>query len=349
MRMTIAIIFGGNSSEYEVSLQSAAAVFENIKTERFDVYPIGITRNGSWYHYEGSIDHIRDDTWFEQKDRVHPVVVSPNPSVKGVIEFGKEDFTVWKIDLAFPVLHGKNGEDGTVQGVFELAGIPVVGCATLASALCMDKDRAHKIVSLAGISVPKSVTFGHAEEAEAYRRIDGELQYPLFVKPVRAGSSFGITRVTQRQQLPAAIALAFAHDSQVIVEEAIEGFEVGCAILGIDELLVGRVDEIELSGGFFDYTEKYTLKTSKIYMPARVDERTEEKIRQTARIIYRALGCSGFARVDMFYTPTGEIVFNEVNTIPGFTCHSRYPNMMKGIGLSFAEMLDKLLGLYTQA
>ena len=143
-----------------------------------------------------------------------------------------------------------------------------------------------------------------------------------------------------------AVKLAFQHDDKVIIEENIEGFEVGCAILGKEELIVGRVDEIELTEGFFDYTEKYTLKSSKIHMPARIDAQSEERVQETAIEIYRTLGCSGFARVDMFYTPSGEIVFNEVNTIPGFTSHSRYPNMMKGIGISFAEMLDKLIGLY---
>lgn len=168
------------------------------------------------------------------------------------------------------------------------------------------------------------------------------------MKPVRAGSSFGITKVTKQQELENAIQLAFEHDAEVIVEETINGFEVGCAVLGIDELIVGRVDEIELSSGFFDYTEKYTLKSSKIYMPARIDAEAEKRIQETAVTIYKALGCSGFSRVDMFYTPSGEIVFNEVNTIPGFTSHSRYPNMMKGIGLSFAQMLDKLIGLYVE-
>ena len=161
----------------------------------------------------------------------------------------------------------------------------------------------------------------------------------------RAGSSFGVTKVISPEELDAAIRLAFQNDSEVIAEEAIEGFEVGCAILGNDELTVGRVDEIELSQGFFDYTEKYTLKTSKIHMPARIDEITERRIQKVAKTIYRALGCSGFARVDLFLTPDQKIVFNEVNTIPGFTSHSRYPNMMKRIGLSFPEMLAKLLDL----
>ena len=344
----IAIIFGGNSTEYEVSLQSSSSVFENINEEKFDIIPIGITRDGEWYHYTGEKEKIANNTWFEDSENLRPISVSQNRSVKGFIEFNEDKFNVIKVDLVFPVLHGKNGEDGTLQGLFELAGIPVVGCDTLSSALCMDKDRAHKLVSLAGISVPKAISFKAFERDEAVKKIKAELGYPLFVKPVRAGSSFGITKVAEEQELEAAIQLAFEHDSEVIVEETISGFEVGCAVLGMDELTVGRVDEIELSSGFFDYTEKYTLKSSKIYMPARIDAETEKRIQEAAVIIYKALGCSGFARVDMFYTPTGEIVFNEVNTIPGFTSHSRYPNMMKGIGLSFAQMLDKLIGLYIE-
>lgn len=342
----IAVIFGGNSTEYEVSLQSASSVFENVNKEKFEIIPIGITRNGEWYHYRGDIEKIAENTWFTDEKNLYSVAVSQDCSIKGFIEFEKNKFRIIPVDLVFPVLHGKNGEDGTLQGLFELAGIPVVGCDTLSSALCMDKNRAHKLASLAGVSVPKSVTFKSFDKEAALKKIEGELSYPLFVKPVRAGSSFGITKVTEKQELEAAIQLAFEHDTEVIVEENIDGFEVGCAVLGIDELLVGRVDEIELSSGFFDYSEKYTLKSSKIYMPARIDAETEKRIQETGVAIYRTLGCSGFARVDMFYTTSGEIVFNEVNTIPGFTSHSRYPNMMKGIGLSFAEMLDKLIGLY---
>ena len=232
-----------------------------------------------------------------------------------------------------------------MQGLGELAGIPLVGCGTLASALCMDKDRAHKLVSLAGIAVPKSVVLEKNTTAARQRILD-TLSFPVFVKPVRAGSSFGVTRVEDGTALDAAIDMAFRYDSSVIVEEAVPGFEVGCAVLGTDTLTVGRTDEIELSGGFFDFEEKYTLKTSRIHMPARVDAATELRIQEAAKTIYRALGCSGFARVDLFLTPSGELVFNEVNTIPGLTAHSRFPNMMKGIGLSFPQMIDRLLGLY---
>ncbi len=345
-RKRIAIIFGGNSTEYEVSLQSAYSVLENINADKFDIFQVGITRSGDWYHYTGKREKISSNTWFQDYENMFPVVVSQSRSRKGFLEFVGESCRVINADLVFPVLHGKNGEDGTLQGMFELAGIPVVGCDTLSSAICMDKERAHKLVGLTGISVPKSVAFRHSGKEEALKKIAEKLAYPLFVKPVRAGSSFGITRIMEKTELDAAIDYAFEHDTEVIVEEEVNGFEVGCAVLGIDALTVGRVDEIELSGGFFDYTEKYTLKSSKIYMPARVGAEAEKQIQEAAVIIYRALGCSGFARVDMFYTPSGEIVFNEVNTIPGFTSHSRYPDMMKGIGLSFPEMLDRLIGLY---
>ncbi|MDE7251446.1 MAG: D-alanine--D-serine ligase VanG [Acetatifactor sp.] len=347
-RQKIAIIFGGNSTEYEVSLQSAFSVLENINYDKYDIIPIGITRNGDWYHYRGQYEKIANNTWSEDCDHLYPVTVSASRSQKGFWELGKDKYTAVPIDLVFPILHGKNGEDGTLQGMFELSGIPVVGCNTLSSALCMDKDRAHKLVSLAGVKVPRSVTFKRHEKNAALKEIKTELSYPLFVKPVRAGSSFGITKVAGQSEINTAIEAAFEHDTEVIVEEAINGFEVGCAVLGIDNLTVGRVDEIELSNGFFDYTEKYTLKTSKIYMPARLSPKEERRVQETAVTIYKALGCSGFARVDMFYTPSGEIIFNEVNTIPGFTSHSRYPNMMKGIGLSFTDMLDKLISLYVE-
>lgn len=345
-RKKIAVIFGGSSTEYDVSLQSAASVLGNLNTEKYEAFPIGITREGEWFHYTGEPEKIMNNTWFWDSRDLRPAVVSQSLSVKGLLELTDGQYAVRKVDLAFPVLHGKNGEDGTVQGLFELAGIPVIGCGTLSSALCMDKDRAHKLVSLTGIAVPKAVAFKRYEMSAALQKIEEELTYPLFIKPVRAGSSFGITRVTGKELLGPAVELAFAHDAEVIAEEAVEGFEVGCAVLGDERLIVGRVDEIELSQGFFDYTEKYTLKTSRIHMPARISAGEEERVREAAVKIYRALGCSGFARVDLFYTPSGEIVFNEVNTIPGFTSHSRYPNMMKEAGLPFARMLDELIGLY---
>ena len=346
MKKKIAVLFGGNSTEYEVSLQSAYSVLKNMDKEKYEIIPIGITREGEWYHYTGEYSHIEDNTWMNEAEHIFPIVVSQSRLDKSLIQFSKEHCEWIKIDLAFPVLHGKNGEDGTLQGLFELAGIPVVGCGTLSSALCMDKDRAHIVVQAMGIAVPKGITLKQKEQQEALLKIDKSLTYPMFVKPIRSGSSFGITKVNETSQLEKAVENAFQYDDEVIVEEAIDGFEVGCAVLGKDELMVGRVDEIELSGGFFDFTEKYTLQSSKIHMPSRIDKDTEQRIQETAKVIYKALNCSGFARVDMFLTKENKIVFNEVNTIPGFTTHSRYPNMMKGVGLSFGDILDKLIGLY---
>lgn len=343
----IAVIFGGNSTEYDVSLQSSFAVLENLNADKYDIMPIGITRDGNWYRYIGNYENIQNDTWCEDSTYLIPVAVSHNRVQNGIIEFYKNHIKYTKIDFAFPVLHGKNGEDGTVQGLFELAGIQVIGCGTLSSALCMDKDKSHKLVHAEGVKVPKSIILKHSDKSNVIK-LSKDLTCPLFVKPVRAGSSFGISKIYKKEELEIAVDIAFEHDNEVIIEENIDGFEVGCAVLGIDDLLVGRVDEIELSKGFFDYTEKYTLKSSKIHMPARINADCEKKIQEMAKTIYRTLGCSGFARVDMFLTPYGEIVFNEVNTIPGFTSHSRYPNMMKGIGLSFKEILDKIIEVHAK-
>lgn len=366
----IAVVFGGNSTEYGVSLQSAFAVLENMDSEKYEIIPLGITREGDWYHYRGAYEKIAADAWHQDGENLRPVAFLANRSAGGFLEIVGDTCRVLRVDAVFPVLHGKNGEDGTVQGMFALAGIPVIGCGVLASALCMDKDRAHKLVRQAGIPVPKSVLLTAQAEAgsveaksfsvpksvlptragweEELENISKNFTFPLFVKPVRSGSSFGITKVERREDLWDAIEGAFVHDSEVLVEEEIPGFEVGCAVMGREELICGRVDEIEISGGFFDYREKYTLQTSKIHMPARIDAGMEERIQAASRKIYRILGCSGFARVDLFLTPAWEIVFHEVNTIPGFTAHSRYPNMMKGIGLSFGELLDRLVEMYVK-
>lgn len=346
-KKTIAVIFGGCSPEYGVSLQSAHAVISCMDKLQFEPVLIGITRQGDWFHFCGDIDKILADTWQNEEDCV-PVAVSPSRSDHALLEFTENTVRKLPIDMAFPVLHGRNGEDGTVQGMFELAGISLAGCGVLASALCMDKDRAHKLAHCAGIAVPRSFTLGKSMDIESVISQAEQIGYPLFVKPVNAGSSFGVTKVQNRNELSPAIRLAFEYDETVIVEESISGFEVGCAILGTGELTIGEVDEIELADGFFDFTEKYTLKTSAIHVPARIDAATSERIKQAAKTVYQALDCRGFARVDMFLTDCGEIVFNEVNTIPGFTAHSRFPNMMKAIGMDFETIISKAIELAMQ-
>jgi D-alanine---D-serine ligase len=319
----ILILYGGCSSEYGVSLQSAQAVLEHLNPRRWQALPVHITRTGQWT-CEGLPCVLR-------LDRGHAALLLA-------------DGRTLAFDGAFPVLHGKNGEDGTVQGLLEMAGVPVIGCGTLSSALCMDKDRAHKLAALTGVRVPRGKVFigdGVPAKLESCAR---ELGFPLFVKPVRAGSSFGINRVTRAEELTEAVSAAFDHDREILLEEAVPGFEAGCAVLGNPPALtVGAVDEIELSGGFFDFEEKYSLKTSAIHCPARIPPEKAREIQQAAKAVYTALDCRGFARVDFFLTPAGEVVFNEVNTIPGFTAHSRYPSMMKAIGLDFSALLDRLI------
>lgn len=340
----VAVIFGGCSSEYSVSLQSACAVLTHLDRALYEPVMIGISKEGEWFHFRGDIRKIPEDTWHNEADCV-PAVLSPDRNARGLLLLDGDGVRRLAVDIAFPVLHGKNGEDGTVQGLIELAGIPLAGCSVLSSALCMDKDRAHRLAAAVGVRVPGAVVLGRETAAERLEAFAEKTGYPLFVKPLKAGSSYGVTKVCRKEELADAVSLAFRYDDEVIVEENIEGFEVGCAVLGTGRLETGEVDEIELSGGFFDFTEKYTLKTSQIHVPARISGQKAEEIKETAKTIYRALGCSVFARVDMFLTPGGEIVFNEVNTIPGFTEHSRYPGMMKAAGRSFEEILNKILEL----
>lgn len=341
-RKKIAILFGGCSTEYEVSLQSAYSVIEHLDTEKYEPVMIGLERvTGKWYLYRGGIDQIPEDKWMEQE--CVPVFPSADRTVHGICYLEGDAVRTISLDAALPVLHGKNGEDGTVQGVFELAGVPVIGCGVLSSALCMDKEISHRIVSDAGIKTARSVLLEENVSENEVKKAAMELGYPVFVKPDRAGSSFGITKVTDEEHLMEAVENAFLHDSIVILEETVPGFEVGCAVLGCDELTVGEIDEIELSDGFFDYTEKYTLKTSKIHVPARISREKSEELKEMAKKIYRLLQCSHFARVDMFLTPDGDIYFNEVNTIPGFTVHSRYPNMLKAAGIPFGEVISRLI------
>ena len=321
----VLVIFGGCSTEYEVSLVSASAVLSAIDRNSYEVLRMGITRDGRALYHEGLEESIAKDEW--QEDKCSPATISM--SRKTPMLWVEREGMLEKIpfDIAFPVMHGKNGEDGTIQGLCEMAGIPVAGCGMESSVLGMDKDLAHMLVAQNGIKVPRSVCLQRMEEYGEKKQEIISLGMPVFVKPVRAGSSFGISRVTKEDELQEAIEKAFCHDAQVIVEEGIDGFEV------------------ELSQGFFDYEEKYTLKTSSIHMPARIAPGEEEEIRKCAGKIYRILGCRGFTRVDMFFTKDKQIVFNEINTIPGFTSHSRFPNMMKGIGLDFEKVVNEIIRL----
>ena len=342
-KYNVAVLFGGCSPEYSISLESAHAVITHMDRARYSPVLIGISPKGNWLHFTGAVEKIKLDTW-NNPDDCAPALVSPDRDAPGLLVQTTADMEKIPLDAAFPVLHGRNGEDGTVQGLFELAGIPLVGCGVLASALCMDKDRAHKLAQAAGITIPFSTVLTKKARKDAFAHAE-KLGYPLFVKPVRAGSSYGITRVAERGELSAAMELAFEYDDHIILEEAISGFEVGCAVLGNDTLTVGELDEIELADGFFDFTEKYTLKTSAIHVPARISPAKTAEMKEAVQRIYKALGCQGFARVDMVLDKDGRVVFNEVNTIPGFTAHSRYPSMMKAVGMSFEQVISNVIEL----
>lgn len=355
MKQTLLIIFGGLSSEHEVSLHSAAALARAVDTGRYELVLVGITRMGQWLCYGGGIDGIERDCWHRHHSCV-PALLSPSREDHGLWLMGEDGWKHIRLDLCLPVLHGRMGEDGTVQGLLELAGVPVVGCGSLAGALCMDKEVSHRLAEAAGIPCPRFTTVYREENApEKARRAMTDIPFPWFVKPAAEGSSFGVTRVENEARLGLALENAFRYGGKVVVEEGIEGIELGCAVLedavgAAGQLpFTGAIDAIELAGGFFDFHEKYTLESARILLPAPISEAEAARVRETALSLYRLFGCKGFARVDLFYTKEGSIIFNEINTIPGMTSHSRFPGMLRAAGVSFEEMLARMLAAAAEA
>lgn len=347
-RLNIAVIFGGCSPEYSISLKSAHAIISAMDKSRFMPLIIGVSSKGDWFKFDGSLDKILNDTWCNSNDCTS-ALFSPCRSEKAVLVFNNDRVEKLKIDAAFPVMHGKNGEDGTVQGLLELSGIPIIGCGALCSALCMDKYRAHMLVKSFGINVPASFLFDKTTDIEKIFEQAEKIHYPLYIKPLRAGSSYGISKVWSAGELPDAVKKAFEYDDQAVAEENIQGYEVGCALMGNEKIVIGQVDEIRVPQGFFSYEEKYTPKASIIKVPADISHGKAQEIKETALCIYRILGCHGFARVDMFIDMDEKIVFNEVNTIPGFTSRSRFPNMFKACGITFEKLISDIIRLGLEA
>lgn len=261
-KKTVAILFGGRSNEYEVSLISAASVIEHIDKEKYNLVLVGITKEGEWLRYSGSTQDIREDRWHAHPSCI-PSFILPSRSTRGLIELVHTEYHLVPIDVVFPILHGRNGEDGTIQGLLELAGIPFVGCDMLSSAICMDKEIAHTLVQAAGIDTPHAITVYPDNYMEKAMQAAERFGFPLYVKPAKSGSSIGITKAHTHKELIKGIVLAFIHDHKVVIEQNIEGFEVGCAVLGNKNPRTGVIDEIELADDFFHYTEKYSLQTSK--------------------------------------------------------------------------------------
>ena len=339
--LKVCVVFGGMNSEHEISLRSAASVLENLDKTKYEVSTIGITKSGKWLGYTGPAAMIADGTWAAGD--------SPGRYTAGDPAIHCERAEPRPFDVVFPVLHGKNGEDGTVQGFLELAGIPYVGCGVLSSAMCMDKEISHIILKNAGI--PKTKLFAvHQDEMDSFDEkaalYETELCYPMFVKPANAGSSVGISKVQDRIALRKALALAFGHDKKAVVEQAMTGREIECAVLGNRSPEAAKVlAEIEPANDFYDYAGKYLDSSTKLHLPARISEESAAKVRELAVKAFKVMGCRGMARVDFFVPKDGNPILNEINTIPGFTSISMYPRLFIESGMSYPELLDRLIAL----
>ncbi|MDM4763992.1 D-alanine--D-alanine ligase family protein [Galbitalea sp. SE-J8] len=335
-KVRIGIIFGGRSEEHPISVKSVRQVAESLDREAYEPYFIGITRDGAWRLCEDTADG-----W--ETERSRPAVLSPDPGVHGLLVLDEGSFETIELDVVLPVLHGRFGEDGAIQGLFELSGIPYVGCDVAASAICMDKSLAYVVVREAGIATPDFwIVRGDGDVDPA------SLPYPVFVKPARSGSSFGVSKVTGPDELQAAIEVARAYDPKVLIESAVVGEEIGCSVLGDPaDPTLGELDRVAVTSGFFrihqEATPEQGSQNSSFIVPADISDEARALVRETAEAIYRALGCSGIARVDTFLTPDGRVVLNEVNTLPGLTSYSRYPRMMAAAGLPLTVVIDRIV------
>ncbi|MGF7238595.1 MAG: D-alanine--(R)-lactate ligase, partial [Frankia sp.] len=335
-RLKVGIIFGGCSEEHPISVKSAQEVAKNLDLDKYDPFYIGITKSGAWKLCDAPDTHWEDGS-------CRPVMLSPDRSVHGLLVLEHDRYKMIRLDVVFPILHGKLGEDGAMQGLLELSGIPYVGCDVQSSALCMDKSLAYIVARSAGIATPTYWAVTSNEKIDP-----DQFTYPVFVKPARSGSSFGVTKVSRQDELLSAMETARQYDSKVLIEEAVVGSEVGCAILGERfGLVVGEVDRIALSHGFFRIHQEAGPESgsenSTFIVPADISAESRSLVQETAKSIYRALGCKGLARVDMFLAEDGTVMLNEVNTLPGMTSYSRYPRMMAAGGLPLAAVIDRLV------
>lgn len=352
-KLSVCVLFGGMSPEHEVSLRSAESVLNNLNKEKYNIFPVGITKDGDWVLYGGTdYSKLPNGEWLHCEAN-RRAALSPVRG-QGLLSFEGDCVVRERIDVVFPVLHGENGEDGAMQGLLQLAGIPYVGPNVAASATCMDKTLTKLVMDCAGIrqaawQLVKAQELAVNPEA-VMDAVEKRFSYPVFVKPARTGSSVGVAKAKNREALLAALQNAAKFDQKVLVEEFINGHEVEVAVLGNDAPAASICGEIDSGTEFYDYDAKYISDCARLYIPARIDEQTAESVRDTAIRAYQALGCRGLSRVDFFVTYEGnEIVFNEINTIPGFTSISMYPKLFAASGIPYSELLDRLLELATEA
>ncbi len=342
------MLFGGVSSEHEVSLRSAESVLNHIDHEKYNIFPVGITKSGDWLLFGGKdYGMLPAGTWQTCPEN-RQAALSPVRG-QGLLSFEHDCVVRERIDVVFPVMHGENCEDGAIQGLLQVAGIPYVGPHVAASAACMDKTTTKLVVGAEQIrqAAWQLVTregFTRCREA-SLDAVEARFSYPVFVKPAGTGSSVGVGKAADRAALARAIEKALTYDRKVLVEECICGQEVEVAVLGNGSPFASVCGEIDSGAEFYDYEAKYISDCAKLYIPARISEQTAERIRELAVRVYRAMGCRGLSRVDFFVTPDGEPVFNEINTIPGFTSISMYPKLFEASGIPYRELIDDLIAL----
>ena len=349
----VLVIFGGVSSEHDVSCVSAASVIDNIPRDKYAVYMLGITKTGEWKLFEGKTDLLPGDKWADSAFCTR-AVLSPDRADHGVLVFRDGGVETIKIDVVFPVLHGENGEDGAMQGLLQLAGIPYVGPHVSASAVAMDKTLTKLVADNAGITQAKWQLVRNSDLNNRVEQIVDQLEtrfsYPVFVKPAGTGSSVGVSKATDRATLMDALLSAGVYDDKILVEEFIHGKEIEVAVMGNDSPVASICGEIDSGTEFYDYEAKYITDTSVAYIPARIPEDVAEQVRDQAVRIYSAIGCQGLSRVDFFVTyEDNRVVFNEINTIPGFTSISMYPKLFAASGIPYEQLIDELLQLAMEA
>ncbi|MDO5014540.1 MAG: D-alanine--D-alanine ligase family protein [Clostridia bacterium] len=349
MKIELLVIFGGQSTEHEISNFSAFSVINTLDREKYNINKLGITKSGAFFLYEGREENIKTGQWAQDFKNLKPAYIIPEEDGAKLLVKEKDKFEKRKIDVAFPVLHGQNGEDGTIQGLFMLYKIPFVGCDMTSSAVCMDKVLTNTLSDYFNIPQAKWQAMTKKEYIDNPNKLNEIaelLSYPIFIKPARAGSSVGVTKAENKDMLISGTEKAFQQDDKILFEEFIDGYEVECAVLGNDDLILGVPGQIKSAGTFYDYESKYKNAESKTIIPAEIDEKIQKEIMNWSKKIYFAMGCSGLSRVDFFVEKqTGKVKFNEINTIPGFTDISMYPKMIEKAGIEYEELLNRLINL----
>lgn len=350
-KLSVLILFGGISSEHEVSCASAASIIKNIDKEKYEIYNVGITKQGNWFLTSSPASDIRDGMWEDDKNN-RKVHISFDREKRGILIEKDGRFEAVRIDVVFPVLHGKNGEDGTMQGLLQIAGLPFVGSDTAASAESMDKAATKAVVEKAGGVYQADALIVYRGEFDknsegVVRKIAGYFKgkFPLFVKPSNAGSSVGITKIKHEEEIEKALMTAFAEDGKVLVEEGIDGREMEIAVLGNENAKASRIGEIFAANEFYDYNAKYENEASHTEIVTDLSPEKEKEMRDTAVRVYDIMGCRGLSRVDFFLQKDGRIIFNEINTLPGFTDISMYPKLWEATGLKYRELIDEIIRL----